>query len=99
MQNDNLLDQLKRDGRLDQALAATWRDAAQLLAVLDVIGREGGSALVKIDGERKNGLFYTVVISGGKLSGKFFHKDSADLVSALQQAILFYRNEVWLKKH
>ena len=52
---------------------------ADLIAELDVIGRAGSVAVVKIDGERHAASIYTVVVSGGLLGVEFFRNDGADL--------------------
>ena len=98
MTKSTLLEQLKSAGRFTAAQAALWHDSAELLAVADAIGREGSSVVVKIDGARKDGSIYTVVVSGGRLGEDFFRKDGADLATVLQDAISFYQSKVWAAK-
>lgn len=98
MNNDNLLDDLKTRGFLQATSVARWHDASELLAVVDAIGREGSSAVIKVDGARENKAVYTVVLSGGSLGEDYFRKDGADLISVLQEAISFYQNKVWSKR-
>jgi len=43
---NDLIDELKKTGRLTAEHVARWRDASDLLAVFDVIGRDGANALV-----------------------------------------------------
>lgn len=75
-----------------------WEEASCLLAAIDAIGREGVSAVIKVDGKRDNGLIYTIVLSGGSLGESYFHRDSDDLLVALQEAVAFYNDNVWSKK-
>ncbi len=65
---------------------SAWTQSASLLAALDAIGRSGGHALVKIDGERDGSQVYTVLVSGGRLGGDFFRRDGADLPTLLREA-------------
>lgn len=66
-----------------------WKDAATLMATLDVIGREGANVVVKIDGGRLHAP-YTVVLSGPKLGDSLFRKDGAEVQTLLKEAIEFY---------
>jgi hypothetical protein len=68
----------------------SWTEALPLLAALDAIGRDGGSAMVKIDGARANSDVFTVVVSGGRLGECFFRKDGSDLRSLLREAVAYY---------
>lgn len=90
-----LVEELLQDGHVSAAQVVQWRDSSGLLAVFDAIGRDGASAIVKVDGARPDGSIYTVVVSGGKLEDAFFRKDGADLDALLQEAISFYRARVW----
>jgi hypothetical protein len=87
---DALAQNLRASGRLPDELVTQWLESSELLAGLDFVGREGGSVVVKIDGGRTNGLVYTVVVSGGRLGQKYFHKDSAVLADVLREALEFY---------
>lgn len=95
MADQTLIDTLRAGGHLNADHLSRWQDAAGLMAVLDAIGREGVSAVVKIDGERAKESVYTVVISGPLLGDAFFRKDGSDLVALLREAVDFYRAEVW----
>lgn len=69
---------------------SAWTQSASLLAALDAIGRSGGHALVKIDGERDGRQVYTVLVSGGRLGSDSFRRDGADLPTLLREALRFY---------
>ena len=90
-----MIDELKKTGRLTAEHVARWRDASDLLAVFDVIGRDGANALVKVDGGRSNGSVYTVVVSGGSLGESFFRRDGDDLIELLSDAIAFYKTSAY----
>jgi hypothetical protein len=94
MDDRALLEKLRQNGCAPATWVEAWRGCAELLAALDAIGREGGNALVKIDGARPDGSFYTVVISGGRLGEAFFRKDGADLPALLREAISFYLAQI-----
>jgi len=96
MEGQGLITALK-SGRIAEEHVSRWTEIAPLMAVLDAIGRDGTSAVVKIDGERPIAV-YTVVVSGKKLGESFFRKDGSDLVALLQDAIEYYEAEVWSKK-
>lgn len=68
----------------------SWRDASQLLAGLDAIGRAGSNAIVKVDGGRSGPNVYTVVVSGGRLGEAFFREDGPNLRSLLCDALTFF---------
>jgi hypothetical protein len=95
MTKNTLVDRLKGAGRLAPAQVTLWRDAAELFAAADAIGREGSSVVIKVDGARKDGSVYTVVISGGRLSEEYFRKDGPDLTVLLVEAVTFYDGKVW----
>jgi hypothetical protein len=95
MDDDSLLEELKKGARLSATRVDEWRELSGLLAVLDAIGRDGANALLKIDGERPADTIYTVLISGGRLGQSFFRRDGGDLRALLREAILFYREHVW----
>ena len=92
MNNEQILDALTNAGVDVQASAKSLSEAVGLLAALDAIGRDGGSALVKVDGQRSDGQVYTVLISGGRLGEGFFRRDGADLQVLLRDALVFYVN-------
>jgi hypothetical protein len=93
--DETLINELRTSGRISERQETLWRDVAPLMAAFDAIGREGVSALVKIDGERPNGAVYTVVITGPRLGEKFFRQDGRDLPILLRAAIEFYRAAAW----
>lgn len=97
MNNEHLIDTLRTTGRVNDETVSRWSDAAGLMAALDAIGRDGASAVVKIDGGRPDGAVYTVVVSGPKLGESSFRRDGSDLLSLLGEAVEFYRFSVWLK--
>lgn len=90
MNEDELLEALRRTGLATHVAMSTWADSAQLLSALDAIGRNGANALVKIDGGRDTPHSYTVALSGGRLGDDFFRKDGAELRPLLLEAIGFY---------
>lgn len=91
MTENEIIDALAQTG-LENAgrNTVTWRDAATLLSALDVIARDGGNAIIKVDGGRNDGQPYTVVLSGGRLGQDFYRRDGADLNTLLADAIAFY---------
>lgn len=95
MSYKQVVESLRSGGHLSSEQLIVWSDAAGLLAALDAIGREGASAVVKIDGGRPNDSKYTIVVSGGRLGEAFFRKDGDDLVALLVEAVEFYRVRVW----
>lgn len=93
----SLLSALPVGGRAPNALISLWSEVAELMATLDVIGSEGASALIKIDGARTDSR-YTIVLSGGPLGEFFFRKDGGDIKELLREAIEFYAYKV-CEKH
>ena len=92
--SNKMVESLLSGGRVTNAQISLWSDVAGLLAAMEQIGREGATAVVKIDGGRPDGSLYSVVISGGRLGEDFFRKDSGDLPALLQEAIEFYMTRV-----
>lgn len=90
MNDDELLEALAQTGVESRGAAGPWSASASLLSALDAIGRDGGTALVKIDGGRADGRAYTVVVSGGRLGEEAFRRDGAELEVLLRDAIGFY---------
>ena len=66
-----------------------WKSRAGLLASFDRIGREGATAVIKIDGGR-DAAIYTVVVSGGRLVESFYHQDGPDISVLLRDAVAYY---------
>lgn len=98
MRGVELVEALKRKGVVTREQVARWESVSGLLAVLDAMGKDGATALVKVDGARAAGLVYTVLVSGGRLAHDVvFRKDGADLPPLLREAIAFYEGEVWSK--
>lgn len=95
MNNEQMIDALLASARISDEQVELWRKSAGLLAVLDAIGRDGMSAVVKIDGARTDGSVYTVVITGSKLGEEYFRKDGADLPMLIREAIDFYASKAW----
>lgn len=92
MDSERILDLMTKAGLDVRVAAESWGGATSLLAALDAVGRDGGSALVKIDGQRCDGQVYTVLISGGRLGEDSFRRDGADLAALLRDALTFYVN-------
>jgi hypothetical protein len=92
--DESMLKELQERGYVSENGVSRWRELGSLLAVLDAIGKDGASALLKVDGERQKAV-YTVVISGGRLGEAFFRKDADDVHALLREAIDFYRAHVW----
>jgi hypothetical protein len=90
MNEDELLEALATAGLEIQGTMDSWSNSARLLSALDAIGRDGGNALVKIDGGRNDNQAYTAVLSGGRLGEEFFRKDGSELRPLLREAISFY---------
>lgn len=91
MSDFDLLAQVSRLGLDAEGGLAAWGNAVRLLAAFDAIGRDGAVALLKVDGGRENGVPYTVVVSGGRLTKDTgFQKDGADLQGLLREAVQFY---------
>lgn len=90
MNNDELLVELRRCEIAPDAHTGAWRDSIDLLAALDAIGRSGGSAVVKVDGNRPGADVYTLVLSGGQLGEHFFRKDGADLSALIAEGLSFF---------
>lgn len=95
MNDELLINALRASGRVSGKHLELWKEVAGLMAVLDAIGRDGASAVVKIDGARLDGAVYSVVVSGEHLGEKYFRKDGDDLSTVLREAIDFYRTSVW----
>ena len=91
MSDQKLVDEFVTSGRVAEQEVMLWRDVAGLMAVFDAIGREGVSAMVKIDGGRPDGAVYTVVVSGARFGEAFFRQDGSDLAALLRAAIAFYQ--------
>jgi hypothetical protein len=85
--------ELMAEGQLSEERINSWREMADLLAMIDMMGRNGVSAVIKIDGVRSGGDGYTVAISGPPLGEDFFRKDGSDLAELLVAAITFYRDK------
>ncbi|MFT3719389.1 hypothetical protein [Pseudorhodoferax sp.] len=92
MNDQKLVDEFVASGRVVDRQLTLWRDVAGLMAVFDAIGRDGVSAMVKIDGGRLDGVIYTVVVSGPRLGEAFFRQDGSDLAVLLRAAIAFYKD-------
>lgn len=91
MSDFDLLAQVSRLGLDAEGGVAVWGNAVRLLAAFDAIGRDGAVVLLKVDGQRENGLVYTVFVSGGRLpKDSGFRKDGADLQELLREAVQFY---------
>ena len=90
MNENELFEALSKVGLGSWGEMDSWRDSSRLLSALDAIGRDGGNALVKIDGGRNDGRVYTVVVSGGRLGDEFFRKDGSDLHALVLEAIGFW---------
>jgi len=90
MNENELLGALANVGLESQGAVESWSNSSRLLSALDAIGRDGGNALVKIDGGRNDSRVYTVVVSGGRLGDEFFRKDGSDLQALLLEAIGFW---------
>jgi hypothetical protein len=97
MNDQALVGALQASGCVTEENVARWRDAAALMATLDAIGRDGVTAVVKIDGGRPDAI-YTVLVSGAQLGESFFRKDGNDPLALLRDAIDFYKAEVWSKR-
>jgi hypothetical protein len=67
-----------------------WLDAVPMLAALDAVGRDGASALIKIDGQRSGARMYTVLISGGRLGDAHVRRDGAALAPLLREVLGLY---------
>jgi hypothetical protein len=72
MNVQSLLSELEPQGHVRPEQITLWRESADLLAILEAIGRAGASAVVKIDGARRDGSVYSVVVSGGPLGEDFY---------------------------
>ncbi|WP_133822029.1 hypothetical protein [Tahibacter aquaticus] len=99
MHDQELVDELVASGHVGEQQVMLWRDVAGLMAVFDAIGRDGVSAVVKIDGARPDAAMYTVVVSGPRLGEAFFRQDGSDLPALLSAAIAFYRAAAWSGPH
>ncbi|WP_143696744.1 hypothetical protein [Variovorax sp. YR752] len=97
MNDQELVGALQASGCVTEENVARWREAAALMATLDAIGRDGMTAVVKIDGGRPDAI-YTVLVSGSQLGESFFRKDGNDPLVLLRDAINFYKAEVWSKR-
>ena len=87
---DSLLDVLDKQRTVTNR-SDVWRTIADLLSTVEAIGRDGCVVLIKIDGLRPKGDVYTVIIQGGPLGQRYFHRDGSDLASLLDEAITYYR--------
>ncbi len=90
-----LTSELIAEGHLSEEGINAWREIADLLASLDMIGRDGVSAIFKIDGLRDEGTSYTITLSGPRLGESFFRMDETDLPKLLEAAITYYRKTIW----
>ena len=90
MNDKVLLESLTKAGLEIDGAMDSWSDSAEFLSALDAIARDGGNALVKIDGSRNDDQAYTVVVSGGRLGDESFRKDGAELQPLLREAISFH---------
>lgn len=90
MSEQTSIEKLKQSGRVNANSVSRWREAAELMAILDGAGRDGANVVVKIDGGRPEGSVYTVVISGPIFGESFFRKDGDDLLELLREAIDYY---------
>ena len=63
MKENEVLETLAKVGLESQDALDSWSSSARLLSALDAIGRDGGTALIKVDGGRNDSLVYTVVVS------------------------------------
>lgn len=59
---------------------------------IEAIAKDGTSVIIKLDGERSEDKFYSVVLSGGKLGETFFRKDGSELTSLLEELIEYYNS-------
>ena len=84
------IERFKQSGHITNESVARWREAAELMAVLDAAGRDGANVVVKIDGNRSGASIYTVVISGPLFGESFFRQDGGDLLQLLHEAIAYY---------
>ena len=95
MSDKELIGEMVASGRVHEQQLALWSEVAGLLALFDAIGRDGVSAVVKIDGGRADTDVYTVVVSGPRLGEAFFRQDGSDLAALLRAAIAFYKSAFW----
>jgi hypothetical protein len=96
MNDQALVGALQASGHVTEEQVARWKEAALLMATLEAIGRDGTTAVVKVDGGRPDAV-YTVVVSGARLGESFFRKDGNDVLALLREAIEFYKSEVWAR--
>lgn len=61
---------------------------------IEAIAKDGASVIIKLDGERSEDKFYSVVLSGGKLGEAFFRKDGSELTLLLEELIEYYNSIV-----
>lgn len=97
MNDQALVSAFLASGHVTEGQISKWREGAALMAILEAIGREGTTAVVKFDGGRLDAA-YTVVLSGLQLGESFFRKDGSDLFALLRDAIDFYNSEVWSRQ-
>lgn len=64
---------------------AYWKD-------IEAIAKDGASVIIKLDGQRSEDKFYSVILSGGKLNDGFFRKDGSELNFLLKELIEYYNN-------
>lgn len=98
MNEEQLVNTLRASGRVSEEQISRWGDAAELMAALDAIGRDGANAVVKIDGVRSDGAVYTVVVTGPRLGESFFRKDGSELLTLLRGAVNFYIKAGWSER-
>src|SRR5688572_5147245 len=78
----------------------TWSGCDAVWGVLEEMGNEGATVVIKIDGQRtgpEDTGRYTVIVSGGPLGEDFFRLDTPVLEEGLAKAILYYARKCWGK--
>jgi len=88
------IEKLKQAGHATIEATTRWREAAEMLAILDAAGRNGANVVVKIDRDRSGASIYTVVISGPLFGESFFRKDGDDICRLLHEAIDYYATTI-----
>lgn len=94
MDSQTIVERMLSSGRVAEADVARWTDAAALMATFEAIGRDGTSAIFKVDGSRPAEPF-TVVLSGPRFGDSFYRKDGSDAFALLRDAISHYSAECW----
>jgi hypothetical protein len=94
MNDQDLVGVLKASGHVTEQQVSRWKEAAALMAVLEAIGQDGATAVLKVDGGRPDAV-YTVIVSGPELGESFFRKDGSDVLALLREAVEFYRTAAW----